>query len=77
MKYLFFLNKGENNMNELQQLINKFGLDLKTEIYNCIQTFVDSMEARQLRLLNNLYSAIQQHLAQIKPEKYRYSKKKV
>lgn len=55
-------------MNELQQLINKFGLDIKNELYNCIQTLVDSIEARQLRLINNLYSAIQQHIAQIKPE---------
>lgn len=55
-------------MNELQQLINKFGLDIKNELYNCVQTLVDSIEARQLRLINNLYSAIQQHIAQIKPE---------
>lgn len=55
-------------MNELQQLINKFGLDIKNELYNCIQTLVDSIEARQLRLINNLYSAIQQHIAQIKPK---------
>jgi hypothetical protein len=45
-------------MNELQQLIQKFTNDLKVEVYNSIQTLVDTLEARQTRIINNLYLEI-------------------
>lgn len=45
-------------MNELQQLLQKFTNDLKVEVYNSIQTLVDTLEARQTRIINNLYLEI-------------------